>query len=147
MKKITAILTVFLCLLLCACGGGGAQLKEGDVTLIKSDENGAIFFVNRTVEGASLFDAMRYLEGDVFAFTYENGAYGAEIKSVNGVFPKEREFWGIYTTLQTHGGVVYSNMEYGSVAYENTSLASASYGCSFMPLIKGHFYALALGGY
>ncbi len=141
MKKLLSAICLSLSFFVLFCGCQSARLKEGDVTLL-SNGTSVVIRAENTVDGASLFDALTFLNVD---FTYEDGAYGAEIKTVNQTTPKSNEFWAIYTSLSEYGGVSYSSVEWGSYLYGEQTLASASYGCSYLPVVEGCIYVLALG--
>ncbi len=127
-------------------GEGDGALSRTDVTLLESETH-VVFRAETTRLDASLFDAMQLLQGVEFSFTYEVGDYGAQILTVNGVAPADRQFWAIYTSLTEYDGVSYSSTEFGSYEYGDLTLGSASYGCSSLPLVEGAIYVIALGSY
>ncbi len=148
MKKFFAVflgaLSAIFCLVFSACDG--VKIQADDVGLLTSDEVVAIR-AERTVSEASLFDALTYLQGGVFEFTYDTGDYGAYLLTVNGRSCGANEFWAIYTSLTEYEGVTYSSAEWGVYDYNGQSLQSASYGVSGLPLVEGAIYLIARSSY
>ncbi|MBO4989597.1 MAG: hypothetical protein J6D37_04620 [Clostridia bacterium] len=119
-------------------------------TLDESTPSIVAITATKTVEGKSLFDAMRAWQAEKeLDFTYSDSEFGPYLLSVNGKTPdaEKNEFWAIYTSLTTYQGVSYSSTEYGSYDFGGTLIGSASYGVSGLPLVEGCVYVLTIGTY
>lgn len=150
MKKTMCALCMWAAVLVATFSLAGCTPEETivKVTLLENTETKVVIRADAT--GGSLEDALNALsEQGKMTFTGAQGQYGLFIESVNGhaADGAKNEFWAVYTSLDEHEGVPYSNAEYGVFEWDGSTLASASYSATQLPLIEGALYALVFSSF
>lgn len=122
--------------------------NETEVGAVLVESNQSLVVIQATATGGSVEDAIKKFknEGDL-DYDGTTDEYGLYVASVNGYTVTGNEYWAVYTSLGEYNGVAYSDLSWGSYEYDGVNCASASYGVTYLPLVEGEIYILAISTY